>query len=342
MASNGHPPPFPPTLALVNDSGQHLPGEPRVILNDRNGVNTFLYRELETPLFDELYPWCEVLASKRGDNISSLHRQRIKGREIVPSEDPRLHMVWDKHKFYVKPIPACLLSCRVWETFLSGAEQGQQRREIALGFLRSYAYLIRHASDLRIAREAGLLPELDTPITWTRWALFIACFQAIPDSEVSRRYHFGHLRLGRLDWAVRMRFMGTARLEGPRWYYLQPYWSIPVLLEDMFNYFLFAFAMASLLLSAMQVSLAIPPGAYTLSTSLHESGSAAGGEGGTIPGGSYIFGMWRFFWVFANATIYLCGFLCLGMLCMLAYPYLKKIAKVVVRGIWRRRGGKGE
>ena len=77
-------------------------------------------------------------------------------------------------------------------------------RKTALGFLRSYAFLIRHPSDLKIAREVGLIPDLEstTPnpspqITWTTWAIFISHFQSIPDSAVSKRYHFGHLRLGR-------------------------------------------------------------------------------------------------------------------------------------------------
>ncbi|KAM7222489.1 hypothetical protein V8F06_001983 [Rhypophila decipiens] len=434
------PPPFPPEAALVTDSGQHLPGEPRVSLDNREAVNTFLHRELDDPLFNEIYSWCEILVPKSGDNISSLHRQVVKGRKIITSEDARLHLVWDKHKIYIKPIPACLLSYRVWETCLSDArgsvrEDGQAvepknplsqpvtaastcsssapeygppieashfsehlrypsspssetqdvsnlatfDRKVALGFLRSYVYLIRHASDLKVAREVGLLPEGETPITWSRWAIFISHFQSIPDSAVSRRYEFGHLRMGRLDWAVRMRFVHglfastrttspdvkidndgniengaqptttplvskEARKRGPKWYYLQPYWSIPVLLEGMFNYLLFAFATASLLLSAMQVSLAIPPGAYL---GLPISSSATDSIGGkeedtTIAGGKYILGMWRFFWIFANATIYLCGVLCLGMLAMLAYPYLRKVVKVVLRGIWRRRGGKGE
>ncbi|KAM7193851.1 hypothetical protein V8F33_007537 [Rhypophila sp. PSN 637] len=442
MAHSAHrqPPPFPPEAALVTDSGQHLPGEPRVSLDNRDAVNTFLHREIEAPLFNEIYSWCEILVPKSGDNISSLHRQVVKGRKIITSEDPRLHLVWDKYKIYIKPIPACLLSYRVWETCLSNAgsvrEDGQVAetrnplsqpvttastcsssdpeygppveasnfsehlrypsssssseethdvsmlptfdRKVALGFLRSYAYLIRHPSDFKIAREVGLLPEGpgETPITWAEWAIFISHFQSIPDSAVSRRYQFGHLRMGRLNWAVRMRFVHglfpsrrtptrdmnndndgnienglqpaatplitkEAKKKGPKWYYLQPYWSIPILLEGMFNYFLFAFATASLLLSAMQVSLAIPRGAYLgLPTSSTASTDSIGGkeEDSTILGGKYVLGMWRFFWVFANATIYLCGVLCLGMLTMLAYPYLRKVVKVVLRGIWRRRG----
>ena len=449
--------PFPVEAALLHEPepsasaiAQYLPGEPRIACSDRKGVNTFLQRELATPLLDDIYPWFQGLAPKKGNNISSLHRQRLKGREIIPSEDPKLHMVWNKRKIYIKPIPACLLSHHVWETFLScpelpgpvepilardpghaehvpTIEQGEPvepkhsaeltalpyhqpyqaprpptssslpsngppaedydindsdsehlpspsppgpslpetsppqthppsqifDRKIALGFLRSYAYLIRHPSDLKIAREVGLIPDLESlsspQITFTKWALFISHFQSLPDSAVSKRYHFGHLRLGRLDWAVRMRFLhhiltgilpnkkgttpGKTKIN-QKWYYLQPYWSIPVLLEGLLTYFLFAFATASLVLSAMQVSLAVPPGAY-----IGFSESGAGGDG-EIPGGSYTLGLWRFFWVFSNATIYVSAVMCTGMVFALVFPYFRKLVSVILGGL--RRGGRGK
>ncbi|KAK3330034.1 hypothetical protein B0H66DRAFT_43366 [Apodospora peruviana] len=381
--------PFPAEAALGSHdtSATHLPGEPRVPL-DRTRVHAFLHRELATPFLDELYPWVLIFAARTGDNISSLHRQRLKGREIFVAEDPRLHMVWDKYKIYIKPLPACLLHHGVWEAFLSeeepqlvAQEDGDNNnddpkpppptndndnttipyhqpyytsssqtteqtgkpttfdRRIALGFLRSYGHLIQHPSDFKIACEVGLLPDFSevVPITWTRWARFISHFQDIPDSAVSPRYHFGHLRLGRLDWAVRLRllhrtfvqpFLGKRKEDGVTpasannywdghkrtWYYLQPYWSIPVLLEGMFNYFLFAFATASLVLSAMQVMLAVP---------LQDLGWIPTTEDGTTSS-QYVLGLWRFFWVFSNATIYVLAAVCLGMLVMLVYPYLTK------------------
>jgi hypothetical protein len=51
-------------------------------------------------------------------NINPLHRQRVKGREIIVIEEARLHLVWIHDCIFIKPITRYLLSHVFWETYL--------------------------------------------------------------------------------------------------------------------------------------------------------------------------------------------------------------------------------
>jgi hypothetical protein len=93
-------------------------------------------------------------------NISSLHRQRVKGRAIV-IEDPKLHLVWFYDRIFIKPLPGYLLSCSFWEKYLlRDSSPLEARREAirasALGYLRTWSHLIKHQCDFHIGQEKGL------------------------------------------------------------------------------------------------------------------------------------------------------------------------------------------
>ena len=70
--------------------------------------------------------------------------------------------------------------------------------DCALGFLYSYAALVAHESDFRVAQEYGLLPPA---VTWGSWRLLTKQVATSPD-VASRRFHkrflYGELRLNRL------------------------------------------------------------------------------------------------------------------------------------------------
>ena len=67
----------------------------------------------------------------------------------------------------------------------------------ALGFLRTYYYLIQHELDFEIARnKTRLLPP---DITSTDFCAFSKDFVDISDDIVSERYHYKELRLTRLN-----------------------------------------------------------------------------------------------------------------------------------------------
>ncbi|KAK2037163.1 hypothetical protein LZ31DRAFT_612891 [Colletotrichum somersetense] len=78
------------------------------------------------------------LVSKRS-NISPLHHQAIKGRKIVITERPDLHLVWYYERILIKPVPSCLLNFSFFDIFLG---PGCHRRSAASGFLRTYASLV--------------------------------------------------------------------------------------------------------------------------------------------------------------------------------------------------------
>lgn len=75
-----------------HDILSHVPRNPGVRL-ERTDINSYLTAELKTQLLDELYNWLWFVARKSSNSIDALHVQVVKGRTILPSEDPRLHLV---------------------------------------------------------------------------------------------------------------------------------------------------------------------------------------------------------------------------------------------------------
>lgn len=229
----------------------HLPDEPSIDL-DKAAVDAFLVSELNTPVLNELYDhlWC--VARRSGQSIDPLHKQKMKGRSIVATEDAGLHLVWYRDKIHIKPIPLCLLNYNFWAEFLSTSTGTAFDRATAIGFMRSYSLLVRHRVDFVLAKESHLFPaEFD----WINWAKFIDPFRKIEDEDVSNRYHYGQLRLSRLDWAVRMFRPSSA---ATKWFYEVPHWSTGTYMGRAIAPLLFGFASLSLILSSMQVLLSVP------------------------------------------------------------------------------------
>lgn len=74
--------------------------------------------------------------------------------------------------------------------------------------------------------------------------------------QVNKRYHFGDLRLGRINSIYRTRFMFTHFVRG----YLYGYNRYVVFFQRNVGWILIVFAFFSLVLSAMQVALVgVPP-----------------------------------------------------------------------------------
>ncbi|KAI4241315.1 MAG: hypothetical protein L6R40_004621 [Gallowayella cf. fulva] len=189
------------------------------------------------------------LCSTPYTNVPPLHSHAVHKRNIVLAEDPGLHLVWEAGRIFIKPLPPYLLSHAFWTTHLiSGDVNGDKRVVVqsALGLLRSYGYCIRHESDLRVAKEAHLIPQ---DVTWEQWADFSASFPAIRDDEVAPRYHYGKIQLSRLHWLVRI-YLGQLN-----YYYIDGGYG-----DSFARYYgplLFIFGTLSVLLSAMQVGMAV-------------------------------------------------------------------------------------
>ena len=114
---------------------------------------------------------------------------------------------------------------------------------------------MRHKSDLDIAKETGLLPK---SVDWPDWVGFLEAFLDNIDlqtlSDVNDRYHYGELRLSRLNAIYRLvppvfslgNFIRGYR-SGPTWY--------KAFFERHFKWLLAIFAILSIFLSALQVGL---------------------------------------------------------------------------------------
>ncbi|KAK3215315.1 hypothetical protein GRF29_19g2884871 [Pseudopithomyces chartarum] len=246
-------PPFARTSELIANSkepaGIAVPNEP-FIPASRPAINCFLSKELECRVLDELAPYFFVFCKRHNEHVDALHEYAINGLHVAIAEDPGLHLVRKYNAIYIKPIPHCLFNYDFWQTYLIPEDQGDEQHltirsdrqnssrkaqfrpasnedrklsitcRSALGLLRSYGYLIKHESDFHIARENNLIPK---HVTYTQFQHFIQSFRNIPDTCVSPRYQYGHIRMTRLNMAVRL-YARTSRT-APRRRVGQAAWS---------------------------------------------------------------------------------------------------------------------
>ncbi|KAE9966188.1 hypothetical protein EG328_009104, partial [Venturia inaequalis] len=94
-------PPFSKAHQLCNDldpvdikapDAGALPGHPLITLNNSVSITQFLDDEFCSPDLEAIAPRLWVMSTQSSANINPLHRQRVKGREIVITEEPRLHL----------------------------------------------------------------------------------------------------------------------------------------------------------------------------------------------------------------------------------------------------------
>ncbi|KAH0611960.1 uncharacterized protein H6S33_010012 [Morchella sextelata] len=183
-----------------------------------------------------------------------LHRQLIAGREIIVAEKIDLHLCWEGKQLYLKPIPAFLLHHDFFEEYICTAPSEDARSDLyasACGFLKSYTKLIRHESDLEIAKDKKLIPS---SVTWEQWCAFSADIEASTSVMIlSQRYDYGELRLTRLNLLYEMCVHEPFHLGDNRYKFLFDTIS--------FEWLLFAFVYFTVVLTAMQAVLATEYGA---------------------------------------------------------------------------------
>ena len=261
MTSAITPFPFAKSYQLCNeldtydnneDNTTPLPGYPTLSMNNVSSVVQFLEKEFCSKDLEKFAPRLWIMSTYSSDNINALHRQRVKGREIIVTEEPRLHLVWIRNRIFIKPLPRYLLSHAFWELFLGTklAELGYRRQRInraALGFLRTYSHLIRRESDFVIAKQ-DQLRLVPSDIDWPRFCIFMSEIN-IQDADVSERYHYGELRLSRLN------------LYAPfilhRLYFEQVHGQYGEYFARFYGPVLFVFAIVSTIFNGMQVGLAV-------------------------------------------------------------------------------------
>jgi hypothetical protein len=194
-----------------------------------------------------------------------LHYQLLLSREIFVTEQMDMHLVWTTGRIFLKPIPGFLLEPCCWSDFLSCRQgclcseagfnsrdtQECERRGLwksALGFLFSYAALIRHESDFLIAKEKRLLPA---EVKWPAWRTFVKQL----DTEhiyqkIHARFIYGELRLSRLNKIYRL--FQRPFLRG----YMSHWHQYGAFFQDNFAWLASVTVYIAIVLTAMQVGLA--------------------------------------------------------------------------------------
>lgn len=234
----------------LDTSRDCLPGYPRIKLSDDKNLLEFVRSELWSEDLESISDRLWWMSKQDSGNISPLHRQIVKGRKITITEDPRLHLVWIDDRIFIKPLPQYLASYVFWQEFMSNLPKeitASKLKEAALGYLRTYFYLIQYESDLRIAQDP-VLCLLPKEVTWSQFCRFSAAFNDIADDQVSGRYHYGEIRLTRLNYYAPF-LLGKTRYQRTKYQYRAYFAQIqgPVIS---------VFAFLSILLNCMQVALA--------------------------------------------------------------------------------------
>ena len=230
-----------------------LPDQPCIILGDSIRLEQFLIKEFWAHDLEAIASRLWIMSTQSSANINPLHQQKVKGSEIVVTEYPRLHLVWIHHRAFIKPLPRYLLSYEFWEQFLLNrpptfSDHQHAVCKIVMRYLRTYRYLIQHESDFIIAQKDDLRLILKD-VSWTQFCGFISEIISIQDGDVSGRYHYGELRLSRLNFYALLLFH--------RFYYEQVYWEYSDYFVRLYGPVLFVFALVSTVLNSMQVEIAV-------------------------------------------------------------------------------------
>jgi len=209
----------------------------------------FLKLDLDVSRLNEIqqYLWL----AGRPTAARPLHRQKMIERQIFITEQVDLHMVWHESRIFLKPLPDYIFDYDVWKSTICN---DAALHASSCGFLLSYVWLLRHPSDLKIALELGLI---SSKINWEEWTLFVDTFLSNIDHEaldtVNKRYHYGELRLSRLNTIYRLLHI----LEPRRFMlgYMHGYNRYTVFFERNFGWVVIILLYTTVILSAMQVGL---------------------------------------------------------------------------------------
>jgi hypothetical protein len=239
---------------LKQDCEEGLPDQPTIRLVNESHILEYLERDLYATDLESIASYLWWMSTPCHSNIGTLHHQKVKSREVVVTEDPRLHLVWINERIFVKPIPKYLLSEAFWAKYFncdyesSAYPRTQVLRKAALGYLRTYRYLIRYESDFHLARKEAL--RLIPPdVTWVEVCRFLQCLENITDADVSERYHFGEIRLTRLNFYSKFLLR--------KWHYARLHGQYGDYFSRFYGPLLFILGIFSVVFSASQVVMAV-------------------------------------------------------------------------------------
>ncbi|KAL6850687.1 hypothetical protein ACO1O0_007811 [Amphichorda felina] len=259
-------PPFHPDHQLNGElddpRAPTLPGYPNLPLKDKHRLWDFLRKEFWAEDLHRIADRLWWMSKQDSSSISPIHRQTVKRRTIIITEDPKLHLVWIHDRIFIKPLPKYILSHYFWLDYFcpdtAGIDSQQQDniRRAALGYLRTYIHLIRYESDFRMAQDASLR-LIPCDVSWEQFCALTSDLSRITDHDVSARYHFGEIRLTRLNF--------YAPITLGRWAYHRVEYQSATYFSRFYGPILFLVGMFSVILSGLQVSLEVDQ-SYALTT----------------------------------------------------------------------------
>ncbi|KAF1995469.1 hypothetical protein P154DRAFT_526276 [Amniculicola lignicola CBS 123094] len=239
--------PIGPLDSLPTISGQGT----EVFLVEEEGIDKFLQQDLDLSRLNRIHG--HLWMAGRPMRARPLHRYRMLGFDLLWTQQMDLHLLKFSNRLMLKPLPEYLLCYDFWTTHIC---TDQDLYKSAAGFLLSYIWLIVSPLDLKVAHDNHLLPSF---VTWHWWKQFVTEFVKCIDpnalDQVNKRFHFGDLRLGRINSIYRTRFMHTHFVRG----YLYGYNRYVVFFQRNFSWILIVFVFFSLVLSAMQVGAGVAP-----------------------------------------------------------------------------------
>ncbi|KAE9968867.1 hypothetical protein BLS_005634 [Venturia inaequalis] len=231
---------------------RHDTNDLKTVLQVTDDIQGFIAIDLNLDRLNRIHN--RMWTCGRPMNARGLHRQLLENRSIVKTEQADLHLLFYDTTLLLKPLPSYLLSPLAWETHLNHDEK---LHKLAAGFLLSYIWLLRSPLDFQIAIDQNLIPT--THLKWPQWKILVSQFlQSIdPDTlhQVNERYHFGELRLGRINTIYRT----TPHLAQGHFVrgYLYNYNRYVVFFKRNVAWVVVVFVWFSLVLSAMQVGTTV-------------------------------------------------------------------------------------
>lgn len=244
----------PAALPGQHVSRTHLPGYPRIPLQNKTRLLDFLEKELCSTDLDQIASKLWWMSKQDSTNISPLHRQFVKQRRVVAAEDPKLHLVWIHDRIFVKPLPRYLTSYAFWRNHLARdmdvATQAQSTRvrRSALGFLRTYFHLIQSEYDFHTAQDSALR-LVPADITWEQFCSFSSYFASVADEDVSQRYGYGEIRLTRLNFYAPL-LLGKSHFQRVEYQYSTYF-------ANFYAPVLFSIGFISVVLSGLQLAVSV-------------------------------------------------------------------------------------
>ncbi|KAJ5175441.1 uncharacterized protein N7482_001318 [Penicillium canariense] len=246
-------PPFQKAHELLESTPIFPPWNLSSGFDPQRSITSILNQDLRTPAIDQIYRHLWLAGLPRA--ARPLHRQILLGRAIIITENPNEHLVWNATRIFIKPLPEYILSYDFWLTDGGSLIHDQSLYHSACGFLLSYCWLISTKSDLVIAHNTHLLP---VSITWEKWAPFVTDLLTVIDPEsvdtVSKRYHFGELRLSRLNLIYRFAPGVFSTQNFMRGFMSEPLWT-KAFLERNFAWLFSVFGFVTIVAGSMQVGL---------------------------------------------------------------------------------------